>query len=712
VNRTSVAHLLCLLAALGCTPLPTAPRPIPGGDGPPGPGPDGAAPGDRPATMEDGPAPGPDAPAGDAAGSVDGPATGDAPSPGADGAAADHGGPGPDASLVDVPPPVTCGPGTHDCRGVCVINTNVTSCGLSCTPCPVPESGEATCDGTACGARCPPDRRLCGDRCVPQDDPASCGCPAGKHSCNGFCVADDSPTSCGSGCLPCPAPSGGTATCTNRACGFTCNDGYKMCGTECIPVGACCTSGDCRARANATVACDAARACVYTCAGGFHECGSACVANNDVATCGNRCLPCQAPTGGSVSCDGTGCQPACPMGKQICQGACIDSSMACAGTCPPGQRACTDGFCRANDVAACGASCSPCPVPSNGSATCDGTGCGVACNMGFRRCGNQCIPASACCAAGDCVPPLYTTPANGSATCGGSQVCDYTCNDGYKKCSGGCIRTTACCTAAECVPPLFTAPPSSTATCTASACGFNCNSGHRTCGSSCIPDSQCCSNADCPGDPKGDGICDSGTCGLKCESGYVPCASKYGGNACVFEREMAIDLDRNGTRDCEENVLRNGFFTAGAISWTASGASITWSGDADANEYQPASGSLFLRHSQTEPGGASQCVAMEGGQRYVLMGQFKFEEAATKFDTVRAEVTFFSDAGCRSGGVQAAPQAFGWGGAGLGWQTSPAGVTLTPPAGTRSAMVRLLVVTASALGGTNYSYFDNVLLHP
>ena len=35
--------------------------------------------------------------------------------------------------------------------------------------------------------------------------------------------------------------------------------------------------------------------------------------------------------------------------------------------------------------------CTPCPVPANGTATCNGTSCGITCNAGFHNCGGLCV---------------------------------------------------------------------------------------------------------------------------------------------------------------------------------------------------------------------------------------------------------------------------------------------------------------------------------
>jgi alpha-tubulin suppressor-like RCC1 family protein len=136
-----------------------------------------------------------------------------------------------------------CATGEHPCSGVCVSSTDPGTCGTRCTPCPVPDGGIATCDGTTCGGLCDPKLRFCGgacascpatggvmcsgDQCVPS------GCSLGQHLCNGHCV-DENPNSCGDGCAACPAaPASGFQTCLDGACSYLCRAGYRVCPSGC-----------------------------------------------------------------------------------------------------------------------------------------------------------------------------------------------------------------------------------------------------------------------------------------------------------------------------------------------------------------------------------------------------------------------------------------------------------------------------------------------
>ena len=96
---------------------------------------------------------------------------------------------------------------------------------------------------------------------------------------------------------------------------------------------------------------------------------------------------------------------------------------------------------RTGPVDCCGAECTQCQAPANGSATCDGSSCGFTCNAGFHAQGSICEPNDtlACCGAG-CVQ--CQAPANASATCDGNS-CDWVCDGGYHKCGDGCADDTS-----------------------------------------------------------------------------------------------------------------------------------------------------------------------------------------------------------------------------------------------------------------------------
>ena len=87
----------------------------------------------------------------------------------------------------------------------------------------------------------------------------------------------------------------------------------------------------------------------------------------------------------------------------------MDAPVEMGVTCDPalGVHRCGTACVSNLNVASCGpTSCAPCPVPPNGTATCDGTSCGVACSPGFMAQASACVPACrpACDASATTVP--------------------------------------------------------------------------------------------------------------------------------------------------------------------------------------------------------------------------------------------------------------------------------------------------------------------
>lgn len=212
----------------------------------------------------------------------------------------------------------------------------------------------------------------------------------------------------------------------------TCNQSQQQCGGVCIGSSECCTSDDCPDGAT----CDLG---VCHCPVGTHPCGGECVSDVSPQTCGQACSPCQEPTGGTATCDGTSCGALCPDGEQLCAGECIEDSRSCTGTCPNGSHDCS-GLCASNeDVTSCGSSCNPCPVPANATATCNGDVCGFACESGFKPCGDGCIHVDSCCEDAEC---------DDYEECSEAHACE--CEDGYKSCESTCISNDACCSNDDC----------------------------------------------------------------------------------------------------------------------------------------------------------------------------------------------------------------------------------------------------------------------
>ncbi len=139
----------------------------------------------------------------------------------------------------------------------------------------------------------------------------------------------------------------------------------------------------------------------------------------------------------------------CNVGFHLCGGACVSDSA----------------------TTSCGSSCSPCAVPLNGAATCDGTSCGFSCNSGYHACGAVCASDTSPATCGSSCAPC-PAPMDGTATCTGG-ACGYTCSTGFSSCGGGCGCGAGC--------TSCSARANAASTCSAGACGFTCNPGFADC---------------------------------------------------------------------------------------------------------------------------------------------------------------------------------------------------------------------------------------
>ena len=125
---------------------------------------------------------------------------------------------------------------------------------------------------------------------------------------------------------------------------------------------------------------------------------------------------------------------ACPPPSIPCQGGCLPAGEVCGG-CPAGMHVCAGQCVSDQSVESCGSSCAPCAVPANGSATCDGTTCGVSCPSGTHACGASCVSDRDVATCGSRCAPCPTPP-NATATCE-ADGCRVVCSETHLACSGG-----------------------------------------------------------------------------------------------------------------------------------------------------------------------------------------------------------------------------------------------------------------------------------
>jgi hypothetical protein len=411
---------------------------------------------------------------------------------------------------------LACNAGYHRCGDACVSSADVMNCGSSCTACAAPMGGTATCDGTRCGGACPSGTTLCAtsNACLPPGMPCGGACPAGRHLCNGTCLPDTEVNSCGASCTPCAVPANANATCENGACGFTCRANYHKCGegaaASCKPnssVESCgataCTP--CPAPANATATCTNG-ACGWRCNDGFHKCGdgaeASCKPNNSELSCGTMCTPCTAPANGMPACTNGRCDFTCRVGRK-CGNACIADTQPCNGNqCGPSFR-----FCGGTCVHDSTLTAEICDGKDN---DCDGRidedvapqSCGHACGQGQRTCragGRGEWDESRC-------PPV-PGPSN-KAACGTTTRCEV-CTDpqnGVAFCEGGACKFR--CTGAN----TWACEANGTKRCIplGDPCNGSCPQNYKPCGNRCIPMADCCATGGtrCCEDHAGCGMCE------------------------------------------------------------------------------------------------------------------------------------------------------------------------------------------------------------
>jgi len=281
------------------------------------------------------------------------------------------------------------------CDGGCVMNDvhNCGACGHDCTTLPH-VSGPVTCNSGQCSfplSSCAAPWSHCSSSpdqgCeVDISKPNNCGgcgntCPSGMPVCSSLVTA----FSCAAGC------SGSTPTLCSGTCVDTMNN-----PNNCDTCGHACTTNVVHAQPTCQNG-----ACTFSCNAGYTSCGGACI---DEQTDNNNC-------------GGCGSQFACTNGRTCQAGRC---------GCPVATHDCS-GNCSSNtSSASCGlTSCSPCPIPPNGSASCDGTSCGIRCTSPYTACGSTCIDLQ--------------TDDNNCGNCGSQ----YACTGGAHCTSGTCQTSPA-----------------------------------------------------------------------------------------------------------------------------------------------------------------------------------------------------------------------------------------------------------------------------
>jgi hypothetical protein len=248
------------------------------------------------------------------------------------------------------------------------------------------------------------------------------------------------------------------------------------------------------------------------CPASQHECTDACYPDDDTMHCGLSCLACSGPAHGQATCVSGSCSFTCDQSFKRCGSECVDVTSdarncnACARSCQPNQicqasecvlNSCPDGqhgcagTCVSNlDPATCGSRCEACSTPTNGSATCDGTACGISCNAGYHVCSGECASNTSAATCGTRCTPCPAVP-NADASCNGTN-CTYACKVGYHACSNTCVSSSDPATCGTECTPCQPAPDHADVTCNGTSCGYACKSGYYDCGGWCQVNGQGC----------------------------------------------------------------------------------------------------------------------------------------------------------------------------------------------------------------------------
>ena len=283
-------------------------------------------------------------------------------------------------------------------------------------------------------------------------------------------------------------------SCDSSNCGVECGGGV-VCEGRC---GACCSAADCEEKPGFRASCEMATlTCQYRCPEDMKACGDRCVA--DEACCTDAdCPPMDQKVG------------ACDQSNGRCNWMCAAETKPCGNSgCIPKTGCCTDAECPGNTA-------------------CQDNACSTSCRSGFKRCGNECIPASMCCRADGCCA---------HSDCGTCQKCvsgrcvNQGGNDDLKsECASGTCRTGNCNGNGGCgITPNGQQGPGCNG-------GASCNNQGAKAADSC-QDGQCqspgrmsCRHYDCGSNNRCRTSCPAGTrdTGSSCEecggSGQQPCS--------------------------------------------------------------------------------------------------------------------------------------------------------------------------------------------
>ncbi len=479
---------------------------------------------------------------------------------------------------TDTTSDVGCDPTTTKiCNGLCVDRSDPTwgCAATSCSPCNATHAASSCVNGQCMIDKCDAGWGNCnglsGDGCElglsTNENCGTCGKPCSlahaQSSCaNATCVivqceagwgdCDHDPTTgceaslktlancggCGAPCTVQPNPTCATGQCKVDSCspGTADCDGDGTCETDLKTSQNCGACGLTCSFPQGTAACQSSQCTLTGCAASFANCDGV-VANGcevnigaDNQNCGSCGAACNTSHASDVGCSGNTCVHTCAEGYGDCDGP------------SPGA---ADNGCetQVTTTANCGICANACSS-NNGSASCQGSMCTIACNAGWGDCdattSNGCeTPTQDISNCGSCGHNCAASNATPSCQAG---ACSFTCNYGYSDCdydaSNGCESNTGIdpVNCGTCGAPCLGGGLHASASCTGGVCGLSCDPGWQECDASpatgCETDATTKENCGtCGNHCTGQNIhgtvaCVSGSCGMNCNPDYGDCDGK------------------------------------------------------------------------------------------------------------------------------------------------------------------------------------------
>ena len=297
----------------------------------------------------------------------------------------------------------------------------------------VVDNASAFCGESGCGYNCYENYTKCEDQlCYNlKTDVNHCG------DCNKVCGGDHVIPKCENGGCVVECELGYTVKKDKTGCEpIICSDGEKKCtnltpqiceNNEWKAQPACTTS-----QANAEATCENG-ICGSKCKSGYEDCNGSCVnLQSDLNHCGSCAKVCNIANAIN-KCENGVCKFTCESGYVLSSDGkscnfknCDENTTRCSGT---KIQTCTNNTWKDTTT---------CTVPTNGSATCSNSRCGITCNSGYKECSSgSCTSITTTSNCGGCGTKCDVSNATNSCV---NNKCQFSCKSNYLQCGSGCTK--------------------------------------------------------------------------------------------------------------------------------------------------------------------------------------------------------------------------------------------------------------------------------